>query len=178
MSDRDPFSQPLSSPPRHRRRAARGGWRLTGRGLRARHVTGVVVVAGGVVFGAGAALAAFTTTGSGTASISLPDPSIQVTAPPSGATGLHPGATAPAEVVVVNDGPAPFRVTSIRGTATATEDGCPGDVIRLVPPTPMPSMSASATTTVTVGVAMATDASAACQDTSFGLTVTVDGSIG
>lgn len=164
-------------PPARRRELRRAG-ALRRRRLHRRHLTGGLVLAGGLVFGAGAALAAFTTTGSGTASVSVPDPSLGVTAGMITATGLYPGATVPAEVVVVNDGPAPILLTDVVGSGSATATNCPGDAVGVVPPSSLPTMTPTATTTLTVGVTMAADAPPACQDVAFQVAVTVDGRIG
>jgi hypothetical protein len=101
-----------------------------------------------------------------------------VTAGTVTAAGLYPGARVPAEVVVVNDGPADYTVTGVRGSATASPTACPGDDVAVQAPTPLPTLAPSATATLTVGIAMATDASTDCENAAFEVAVTVDGRIG
>lgn len=174
MTGDDPFSAPGPG----RRETRRATTTRHRRRVRHRHAVAALVLAGGVLLGATGALAVFTSTGTGTTTLTLPDPSIDVTAGTATATGLYPGATVTAEVVVVNDGPAPFTVTAVTGAATASPTACPGDAVRLVAPQTLPAMTPSATATLTVGLEMATDAPTGCQDTSFRVPVTVDGRIG
>lgn len=137
-----------------------------------------LVVSAGSIVGTGAALAAFTTTATTTASVTLPDPSISVTAGTATASGLYPGLSVPAHVIVVNDGPAPITVTGIGGSASGAPPSCPAGDVFVEAPASLPTLSPSTTATLTVGVVMATDASAACQNGIFQVGVTVDGRIG
>jgi hypothetical protein len=174
MSDPSPFA--TSRPSRRQTRRSTAAQRR--RQITRRHTLAVLVVSGGLVVGTGAALAVFSTTATTTASVALPDPSISVTAGTVTASGLYPGFSVPAEVVVVNDGPADYTVTGVGGSATASPTACPGDDVAVLTPTPLPTLAPSATATLTVGIAMATDASTECQNAAFEVAVTVDGRIG
>lgn len=174
MSAPSPFATPGPS----RRSLRRSAAARRRRRITRRHALAVLIVSSGLVVGTGAALAVFSTTATTTASVTLPDPSISVTAGTVTAAGLYPGASVPAEVVVLNDGPADFTVTGVEGSATASPTACPGDDVAVLAPTPLPTLAPSSSATLTVGVAMATDASPQCENAAFEIAVTVDGRIG
>jgi hypothetical protein len=146
--------------------------------IRVRRRTAAVGLAGiiAVFVSAATALAFWTTSGSGSATASVIEPS--VTAVAGTASGLYPGGPPKTvKVTVSNAGPVPYQVTGLTAGVGASPDTCPASALDVIAPTSLPTVTPSAAATVRVTVSMKTDAPNACQRATFSLPLTVRGTL-
>lgn len=133
-------------------------------------------VLGGIVLAcvAGIALAAFLSSGAGTAEGTSTTAVNSTIAPTDRATGLYPGATTTATVTVDNPNQYPVTVASISpGSSNATSGNCPAGTVTtdgLTNPTGV--IDAGGTRTYTLAARMIADPSNACQNQTFVLPLT------
>lgn len=143
----------------------------------------VVTTVVGATLGGGIAVAAWTSSGAGTAGAKAGTAS----APTTGAvdtsamtTGLlYPGVSGDALIRITNPNPYPVKVSDISANGTATVSGntgtCAGNTVTWNSKQPATVLTAGATTTITVtgAVTMAPTAPDGCQGAVYSLPVTV-----
>ncbi len=143
----------------------------------------VVTTVVGATLGGGIAVAAWTSSGAGTAGAKAGT----ATAPATGAvdasaitTGLlYPGVQGTALIRITNPNPYPVKVSAIAANGTASASGgtgsCAGTGVSWIAQQPNSTLAAGATATLTVtnAVSMASTADDGCQGAVFSIPVTV-----
>ncbi|MHC1561387.1 hypothetical protein ACR9E3_20685 [Actinomycetospora sp. C-140] len=133
-------------------------------------------IGGGIALAcvAGVALAAWLSSGAGTAEGSSTTAINSTITPQNGATGLYPGATVNATVTVNNPNAYPVVVASISpGSSDATAGNCPAGTVTTAGLTNPPgTIAPGGTQTYTLQAKMAADPANSCQGQSFSLPLT------
>lgn len=133
-------------------------------------------VVGGIALAcvAGVALAAWLSSGAGTAEGTSTQAVSSTITPQDRAAGLYPGATTTATVRVDNPNPYPVIVTAISpGSSNATGDGCPAGTVTTGGLTsPTGTIPPGGTGTYTLQAKMIADPANSCQDQTFVLPLT------
>ncbi|WP_439380019.1 hypothetical protein [Amycolatopsis lexingtonensis] len=140
----------------------------------------VVTTVVGATLGGGIAVAAWTSSGSGTAGAKAGTASAPSTGTVDASaltTGLlYPGVSGAALIRISNPNPYPVKVSSITGNGTPTATGgCPGAAVSWVAQQPNAPLDAGATSTLTLtgAVSMLPTADDSCQGAVFTIPVTV-----
>jgi hypothetical protein len=135
-------------------------------------------IAGGIALAcvAGVALAAWLSSGAGTAEGTSTTAVNSTIDPSGGGAGLYPGATVDTTVTVNNPNPYPVVVASISpGTSDATAGNCPAGTVTTGGLTnPAGTIAPGATRTYTLPAKMINDPSNACQGKTFVLPLTAN----
>ncbi|WP_410671672.1 hypothetical protein [Amycolatopsis sp. cmx-4-68] len=140
----------------------------------------VVTTVVGATLGGGIAVAAWTSSGSGTATAKAGTATAPTTGPVDASaitTGLlYPNSSGTALIKITNPNPYPVKVTGIAANGTPTATGtCAGGNVGWTTQAPGTTIAAGATATLTLpnAVAMAQNADDACQGAVFTIPVTV-----
>ncbi|MEJ2889731.1 hypothetical protein [Actinomycetospora aeridis] len=133
-------------------------------------------VAGGIALAcvAGVALAAWLSSGAGTAEGSSTQAVNSTITPATGAAGLYPGATTTATVTINNPNAYPVIVASVSpGSSNATAGSCPAGTVTTAGLTnPSGTIAPGATGTYTLTAKMIGNPDNACQNQTFVLPLT------
>ncbi|MEU5258854.1 hypothetical protein [Amycolatopsis sp. NPDC021455] len=140
----------------------------------------VVTTVVGATLGGGIAVAAWTSSGTGTAGAKAGTAAAPTTGTVDASaltTGLlYPGVDGNALIRITNPNPYPVKVTGVTGNGTATATGtCPGNTVTWNAKQPNTVIAAGDTATITLtgAVSMAPTAADACQGAVFTIPVTV-----
>jgi len=145
---------------------------------RAGAIVGATVVG---LAGAGVAFAYWTSTGQGTGSAATG--TVTLSASVTGVSGLYPGASVPASVVLTNDNTSntAMKIQSVTAGTTSVSGGkgsCDPSVVTFTPTTTLPTTTSTAPGadfTVDGNVTMTMAAADGCQGASFSIPLTATG---
>lgn len=133
----------------------------------------VVLGAAGVVVVAGVAYAAWSSTGTGTGSVSSTTSTNSVITPAGSGSVLYPGGGTDFTVTIDNPNAYPVVVTSISAGASNAVNGCAaGTVTSAVPTSTTGTIGAHSSGTYTLHATMNIDAADACKSQIFVLPLT------
>jgi len=133
----------------------------------------VVLGAAGAVVVAGVAYAAWTSTGSGSGSVTSTTSADSVISSTSTGTALYPGGTTTFKVQITNPNAYPVVVNGISAGSSNAVGGCAaGTVTSAVPASTPGTIAAGATGEYTLTATMSGDASDACKSQTFTLPLT------
>ncbi|WP_370945577.1 LEA type 2 family protein [Amycolatopsis sp. cg5] len=135
--------------------------------------TAIALGAAGALTVAGVAYAAWSSSGSGTGSVTSTTAKSSTISPSSSGNALYPGATQTFTITVDNPNSYPVKVTSIAAGSSAADGACgAGSVTSDAVSNPSGTISAGASATYTLTAHMASDADDACQGKNFSLNLT------
>lgn len=129
-----------------------------------------------VLAGGGTALAYYSSPGSGSATATLGGPEVSASA--TSVSGLRPGASGVATVIVRNEAPRPYAVTAVRPEPVSRDASCPASALSVAAPTTLPVIPKNESAIVDLTVTMLPSAPDACQGVTFDVPVDIEGSLG